>query len=107
MAHTFMIQLSGWRVADALARPNECAQAAMARLQNFALVGCLERLDAFTRQFAARYHVALDVPDLQKNPLPPRLQAEHITDGIRRRVKEMCQPDLEVYRYALSRSAAP
>jgi len=39
-AHTFMIQLSGWRIADALARPNECVRAAIATLERFVLVGC-------------------------------------------------------------------
>jgi hypothetical protein len=48
----------------------------------------------------------LNVPELQKNPLPPPLQAKHITDAIRPRVEEMCQSDLEIYRYVLSRSGA-
>jgi hypothetical protein len=107
LAHTLMMQFSGWRIADVLAQPNECAQAAIATLEKFVLVGCLERLEAFTAQFAARYHMPLDVPELQKNPVPPPVQAEHITDAIRLRVEEMCRPDLEVYRYALSRSSAP
>jgi hypothetical protein len=107
LAHTFMTQFSGWRIADVLAQPNECAQAAIATLEKFVLVGCLERLDAFTAQFAARYHMAVDVPQLLKNPVPPHLQKEHISDAIRLRVEEMCRPDFEVYRYALSRSNAP
>lgn len=107
VAHSFMIQLSGWPVAEALARPADCARAAIANLEKFMLVGCLERLNEFAAGFAARYHRTLTVPELQKNPLAPSLQAEQITAAIRHRVEEMCQPDLEIYRYALSRSRAP
>ncbi len=107
LAHTFMIQLSGWPAADALARPNECIRAAIAALEKFVLVGCLERLDRFTAGFSARYHMPLNVPELQKNTLPPSLHAEQVTGAIRIRVEEMCQHDLEIYRYALSRSGTP
>lgn len=107
MAYTFLTQLSGWCVEDVLARPDECTRAAIATLERFVLVGCLERLDGFAAQFAARYHMPLEVPELQKNPAPPSLQAAHITDAIRHRVEEMCRADLAVYQYALSRSGAP
>ena len=107
LAHTFMIQLSGWPAADALARPNACIRAALAALEKFVLVGGLERLDRFTAGFSARYHMPLNVPELQQNPLPPSLQTVQVTGAIRNRVEEMCQHDLEIYRYALSRSGTP
>jgi hypothetical protein len=103
IAHTLVTQLSGWEIEDVLARPDDAVRAAIATLDRFTLVGCLERLDDFVSRFATRYDRALHVPELRKSPAPSSLRAEQTTDAIRRRLEEMCRVDLEVYRYALSR----
>jgi hypothetical protein len=105
VAHAIVTQLGGRSLEEVLARPDEGVAAACATLDKLALVGCLEHLDEFVRQFAARYGPTLRVPELQRNPAPPSAQAEQVTEAIRRRVEGMCRLDLEVYRYALGRAA--
>jgi hypothetical protein len=104
LAHSFLIQFGGLSAEEVASRPEESVEAAITTLKKFALVGCLERLDDFAARFAARYGASLNVPHLQVSPAPAALQAELVTDVLRRRVEEMCRLDLEVYRYALTRS---
>jgi len=103
LANASVLQLTGRGMDEILARPRQCAFEAIANLEKFALVGCLERLDTFISQFAERYGARLDVPRLQTNPAPPSLQAAQIDDALRQRVEEMCRMDVQVYEHALSR----
>ncbi len=84
----------------------EAIDEAIANLEGFRLVGCLEDLDGFLRQFQQLYGVKLPIGHANKNPLPPSQQRGQISKQIRSRVEEICQPDLEVYDYARSRLAA-
>jgi hypothetical protein len=103
LANASILQLTARGIDEILARPFECAGDAIAVLDKFALVGCLERLDAFVDRFENRYGSRLTVPRLQVNPAPPSLRAAPIDSAIRRRVEEICEADLLVYEHALSR----
>jgi len=105
LANAFILQLTGHSVDDVLARPRACVSRAIANLEKFALVGCLERLDVFVSQFDARYRTQLYVPRRQQNPMPAALQATQITDALRQQVEQMCRADMAVYQYARSRCA--
>jgi hypothetical protein len=72
-------------------------------LERFSLIGCLAHLDIMCRQFKDLFGVKLIIPVLNVNSLSKELQQEQITDKIRKRVEEICKPDLEVYKYAMSR----
>jgi hypothetical protein len=106
LANAFVMQLGGRRMEEVSARPEESVRAATAMLEKCSLFGCLERLDDFAARFVARYGTTLTIPELRRNPVSRALQAEQISDAIRRRVEEMCRLDLEVYAYALSRAGS-
>ena len=72
-------------------------------LEGFSLVGCLENLDAMCAQFEHKFGVKLRIPVSNRNPVGKDKQREQISEKIRKKVAEICQPDMEVYNYALSR----
>jgi len=72
-------------------------------LEGFSLVGCLDDLDTMCAQFERRFGVKLRIPVSNRNPVSKGKQREQISEKIRKRVEEICEPDLEVYEYARSR----
>ena len=68
-------------------------------LEGFSLVGCLEDLDTMCVKFERKFGVRLRIPVSNRNPLSKGKQNEQISEKIRKRVEEICQPDLEVYRH--------
>ncbi len=72
-------------------------------LEGFTLIGCLEHLDIMCRQFKQLFGVRLIIPELNVNPVSTTHQKQQLSDEIRSRVEEICKPDLEVYKYAMSR----
>lgn len=85
------------------AASKEAVTQAIENLKKFALVGVLERLDVFKHQFEKRYGVKLNISIKNINPLAKTHQKDQITEEIRRKVENICRPDLEVYNYLLSR----
>jgi hypothetical protein len=75
---------------------------AISILKSFTIVGCLEHLDIFESQFAEQYGRQLKITHLRKNPLTKSEQMQHISKKIIRKVETICQPDLEVYQFALN-----
>lgn len=75
---------------------------AIENLDKFAIAGCLEHLDVFKRQFEKRYGVKLNISRKNVNPLAKTHQKDQITEEIRRKVENICRPDLDVYNYLLS-----
>ena len=102
LGHLYIKALTG-SAYESLSSTKEAVAAAIANLEQFTLVGCLEHLDTFASQFEKLYQVKLNVGKKNKNPLPKPVQEQQITDDIRRQVEKICEPDLEVYNYALSR----
>jgi hypothetical protein len=103
LGHLFITKLTGRYTNAVQSSPRDCVAAATAVLDKFTLVGCLERLDLFVKEFKAHYGLTLQVPRVRTNPLPPEEQELQVTDRIRARVEELCQWDIEVYNYALTR----
>ena len=82
---------------------NKAVAAAIKVLEGFSLIGCLEHLDVMCRQFKQIFGVRLDIPKSNINPLSKDQQHPQISDEIRKRVEEICKPDIEVYKYAMAR----
>jgi len=78
---------------------------AIKALEGFSLVGCLEDLDTMCVQFERRFGGKIRIPVSNRNPMSKDKQREQISEKIRKRVEEICQPDLEVYHYAKARIA--
>ncbi len=82
---------------------SKAVASAIKALEGFTLVGCLEHLDIMCNQFKQLFGGRLIVPKSNINPLHKSQQQKHISDTIKSRVEEICKPDMEVYKYAMSR----
>ena len=72
-------------------------------LEKFSVVGCLEYLDVFLKQFEELHHIKLTINSKNKNPLDKSKQKKQISEEIMKKVEKICQPDMEIYNFALSR----
>ncbi len=70
-------------------------------LHKFAIVGFLEQLDRFQRDFEERFNVKLEIEDKNKNPMSTTYIDSAITEEIMREIQDICRPDMEVYDYAM------
>lgn len=75
---------------------------AIGNLQKFHLVGCLEQLDCFVKQFARHYGTRLQIANKNRNPLATAQQQQVISEEVVAKVRELCRPNLAVYNYALT-----
>jgi len=105
MGHFYVYNLTGEGQfgsvsTETVARAIEC-------LEKFSIVGCLEYLDIFLKQIEELYHIKLNIKAKNKNPLDKSKQKEQISEEIMKKVEKICQPDMEIYNFALSRLNAP
>lgn len=75
---------------------------ALAAVDEFDLIGFLDRTDAFVRDFEARFGTRLAIPRSNQ----ARGRAVELDDGQRQRLEALCAPDMEIYRRALARFPA-
>lgn len=76
-------------------------------LNKFSLVGCLEDLPKFKRQFAKRFKVKLQIAKKNKGPKSSSFIQSVISPEIRKEIERLCRPDLEVYQYAIETIITP
>lgn len=69
-------------------------------LKLFKIVGFLENLDVFSKEFYDLFRVHLQIMKENQNPAPKEYQKTTITPEILKRITEICQPDMQVYEYA-------
>lgn len=74
---------------------------AIKNLDNFNLVGILENLDLFNKDYHQLFGAKLLIPKLNTNKVSHAKQKEMITDDILEKVKEICYPDLRVYEHVV------
>lgn len=74
---------------------------AIKNLEKFTLVGLLEYLDWFYEDFKSIFGAQLKIEERNKNPLSNKQQKQQITEEMKAQVKEICQPNLQVYQAAL------
>ena len=98
MSSVFVAAMQEWRRS---ARSGLTAtERAKENLGKLALVGTLERLDAFCGRFGEIFGVTLRIPHDNASPAAKAKQKALVTDEIRERVRALCAPDLEVYEHA-------
>ena len=93
-------------VSSEEAATDEAINRAIENLNKFALVGLLEHLDWFCQDFQTIFGTELKLKKLNKNPLPETQRKQQITDDIRSRVWEICQPNMRLYEAATKIVAA-
>lgn len=74
---------------------------AIEHLSIFSLIGIIEKLDIFIENYNSVFKVPLKIKQLNKNPISKTTQKQQITEKINQRVREICQPNWEVYQAAL------
>lgn len=74
----------------------EATQLAKSRLEQFALIGFLDRFDAFAGRYRETFGVRLKMPRL--NAAPQR--APDYPDDVIARITRLCAPDLELFDHA-------
>ncbi|NEP63681.1 MAG: hypothetical protein F6K31_43450, partial [Symploca sp. SIO2G7] len=74
---------------------------AIKNLETFALVGVLEKLDWFYRDFQTVFGAELTIEERNKNPLSAKQQKRQIKADIKARVEDICQPNLQIYQAAM------
>lgn len=79
----------------------QAIEKAKQNLHKFTLVGCLEYQKEFIQQFQERFGQQLIIPKINKSPKSNSYQKSIVTDEIKEKIKEICQPDLEIYQYAV------
>lgn len=78
----------------------EVMELAKRNLRSFDVVGFLEDLGEFCDTFEERTGAELKILHRNKNPAPKRRRREEMTDAARQRIRELCEPDLELYETA-------
>ena len=76
---------------------------AIGNLNNFSLIGVLEKIDVFNNNFKRQFGTKLYIERLRGNPLPKSKRDKQISNKIKQKVEEICQPDIKVYNAALAR----
>jgi len=72
-------------------------------IDKLACVGVTEHMDIFCRDFNRFFKVRIDVEKENKNPLKKDERSKFITESIREKVEEICEPDLKIYNYVLEK----
>ncbi len=98
--YRYIHMLGGIRDDGDYRSPQAIAQA-KANLHKFVLVGCLEHLGVFQAQFQQTFGVKLKFPRKNRNPKSRAFIDSIVTDDIVNEVTAICQPDIELYYYAL------
>lgn len=72
-------------------------------LSKFDIVGSLENQEIFFNQIKNRFGVSIEIPQKNKNPKSESFIKSVITEEIKKNIKKICKPDLQIYKYALDR----
>ena len=76
----------------------QAVRKAISHLQEFDLVGTLEDLPSFCSGFRESFGCSLDIPRLNVTPSEGREPRADVGPHVAERVRQFCEPDLEVYR---------
>jgi hypothetical protein len=84
-------------------RSSQAIQRAKDNLHKFDVLGFLEHQETFLRDFEARFGLKLKLEHRNQSPKSVEFRQSVITPEIEARIRELCQPDLELYQYAVQR----
>ncbi|MBT8488772.1 MAG: sulfotransferase family 2 domain-containing protein [Gemmatimonadetes bacterium] len=82
----------------AAAVEEDAAARAIENLRDLSFVGTLEDLPSFTRFFSESFGCSLDIPTLNRTPSDGPKPRAGVDPGVAERVRELCLPDLAVYK---------
>lgn len=83
---------------------DEAVNLAIENLKKFALVGILEDLEKFERDFEELFGAKLFIRQLNRNPLKKVKQENIVSKEIRQQVEEICRPSMKVYKAMLAKN---
>jgi hypothetical protein len=95
------VKFIGGPLKDGNYTTREAIDRAKENLERIHIVGALEHQDDFCAKFKARLGVDLRIPEMNTSPVSRAQRESVVTEEIKERVREICRPDLEVYRYAV------
>ncbi len=79
----------------------EYANQAVENLQKFRLVGSVEKFDQWTGGFRDAFGATLKVKRRNESPRSEVIERIRADEGLMRRIRRICEPDMEVYRRVL------
>ncbi|MBE9045936.1 sulfotransferase family 2 domain-containing protein [Pleurocapsales cyanobacterium LEGE 10410] len=85
------------------ASSSEAIEQAIVNINKFTLVGVLEKIDAFVAEYKQIFNAELNIPRLNSSVVSKTQQKSLVTDAIKYRVEEMCQPSMRVYEAVLAK----
>lgn len=85
---------------------DDAIRQANANLKNFSLVGVLEDMDDFERTYKRIFDTKLIIKKKNPSPLSKAKQQVEITDDIKSKVEELCQPNMRIYNSVLEQVRA-
>lgn len=83
----------------------EAVERAKNNLQKFCIVGFLEDMSDFETQFEKRFERRLNIGRLNSRPAKDNVSVE-ITESMMKKITQICEPDIDVYQYAVKRFAS-
>ena len=102
MGNTYVRKLTeGFSLTEAASEA--AIKQAIENLNKFALVGVLEKIDSSIANYQQIFGTSLTLKQLNKNPTSKSEQQKKITPEIHKKVEEICQPNLKVYRAAIEK----
>lgn len=87
--------IEDWSCTKAIAKAKE-------NLHKFRIIGFLEYQEEFLRQFEAQFGRRLKIKVTNQSPKSGAYKKSIVTSEIRAKITEICQPDLEIYQYAVN-----
>lgn len=70
-------------------------------LQKFRLVGFLEHMEVFIQNFEKTFNRRLRIEALNQNPKQSSFRDSIVTADVRKKIEEICKPDIEIFQYAM------
>lgn len=70
-------------------------------LHKFSIVGCLEHQEDFIDRFNKKFGRKLNIGFTNRSPKPKSGTKPAVTEEIKEKIRAICKPDIEVYRYAI------
>ena len=84
-------------------RSKESIDRAKRNLDLIEVAGAHEHQATFLRQFQKRFGVKLRIDRLNRGPVTDKKRDARITPEIRKKIEEICEPDIAVYKHFIDR----
>jgi len=97
---SYLTESGTWSVEERK-ESDDLLERAKENLSRFDVVGFVEDMEGFRRDFADECGIELDL--IRRNVNPASENEREIDPGIRERIREICQLDLELYEFARDR----